>query len=125
MLRVLLDENNDLPPGGPRLVGGVASAAVALRAVFSTQAGEWPFNRTFGMMWRQAVFGKFFNAAITSQATAATANTVPEITPVVGNQVTLDTIEGADDRQVNIAVNDIRLRAGGAEPFTFTVTTSF
>jgi hypothetical protein len=128
MLRVLLDENNDLPPGGPRLVGGEQSAAVALRAVFSVQAGEWPYDFRFGMLWRQAVFGKFFNAATTSQMVAAAANTVPDITPVVDSQITIDTTTQAEWRQANITVEDISLRSD-TEPvpgqFSFSISTAF
>jgi hypothetical protein len=126
MLRVYLDHNNDLPPGGPRLCGGpgaldiidedgrsqridsrLASAAVALQAVFGTQAGEWPFNLTFGMRWRQEVFGKYFDANATAQVVAATANTVTDIEPVTSEAITLDTLTQADARQVNITIDPV------------------
>jgi hypothetical protein len=126
MLRVLLDENNDLPVGGPRLVGGAESAAVALQAVFSVQAGEWPYNLLFGMPYRQALFGKFFNAATTTSFVAATANTVPDIVPVGDTQITIDTTTNADARQADITINNIGLRGNGlVQPFSFAITTSF
>lgn len=126
MLRVLLDENNDLPAGGPKLVGGEQSAAVALQAVFSVQTGEWPYNLTFGMPWRQAVFGKFFNAATTTSFAAVTANTVPDIVPVGDTQITIDTTTNADARQVDITIDNIALRGStDVQPFTFSTVTSF
>lgn len=122
MLRVMLTEDNDLPPGGPRLVNGLDSAAVALQAVFGTQAGEWPFNLLFGMRWRQEVFGKYFDSNATNQAAAATANTVPDIQPVTGNQITLDTITQADARQVDITIDDILLRTATGAPASLTIS---
>jgi hypothetical protein len=122
VLRVMLDENNDLPPGGPRLVNGLESAGVALQAVFGTQAGEWPFDLLFGMRWRQEVFGKYFDANATNQAAAATANTVPDIQPVTGNQITLDTTTQADARQVDITIEDIQLRTTTGAPASLTIS---
>lgn len=122
MLRVMLTENNDLPPGGPRLVNGLDSAAVALQAVFGTQAGEWPFDLLFGMRWRQEVFGKYFDSNATNQAAAATANTVPDIQPVTGNQITIDTTTQADARQVDITIDDILLRTATGAPATLTIS---
>lgn len=126
MLRVYLDSDNDLPPGGPRLCGGpgvvdiidadgrsqridsrLASAGVALQAVFGTQAGEWPFNLTFGMPWRQEVFGKYFDANATAQIIASTANTVPDIEPVASDAITIDTTTQADQRQVDITIDPV------------------
>jgi hypothetical protein len=122
MLRVMLDEDNDLPPGGPRLVNGLESAGVALQAVFGTQAGEWPFDLLFGMRWRQEVFGKYFDSNATNQAAAATANTVPDIQPVSGNQITIDTTTQAEVRQVDITIEDIMLRAATGAPATLTIS---
>lgn len=127
MLRVALDENNDFPPGGPKLVGGVESAGVALQAVFSVQRGEWRYNLLFGMAWRSAVFGKFFNESTTAQMVAATANTIPDITPVTERQVAVDTVTDAAWRQANITINSISLRgtSNAGELFSFATTTSF
>lgn len=108
MLRVLLDENNDFPIGGPQLVSGMDSAATALRATFSTQTGEWPFNKTFGCPWRGSILGKFFDPATTSSICAAVANTwVPDIQPITGNQITIDTIINATQRQVDITIDAV------------------
>lgn len=126
MLRVYLDADNDLPPGGPQLCGGpgpfdvinadgvterlnsaLASAGVALQAVFGTQAGEWPYDFTFGTPWRQEVFGKYFDATTTAQIMASTANTVPDIEPVASNAITIDTLTQADARQVNITIDPV------------------
>lgn len=126
MRRVLLDANNDLPPGGPRLVDGVESAGVALQAVFSVQAGEWPYNLLFGMRWRQEVFGRYFDENATRQFCASTANVVPDIQPVIGSQIAIDTTARADVRQANITIDDIFLRtATGAAPFSLTLTAIF
>jgi hypothetical protein len=128
MLRVLLDENNDIPPGGPRLVDGEQSAAVALQAVYSTQAGEWPYDLRFGTLWRQEVFGKFFNAATTSQVIADAGNSwVPDIVPMTDAQITIDTTTQAEFRQADITVDDLALRSSTpvAGLFTFTISTNF
>ena len=128
MLRVYLDADNDLPPGGPRLCGGpgaidvinasgvverqnsaLASAGVALQAVFGTQAGEWPYNLTFGTPWRDEVFGKYFDSTTTAQIVASVANTVPDIEPVTSNQITIDTLTQADARQVNITIDSVQV----------------
>jgi hypothetical protein len=52
VLRVILDEDNDIPNGGPGLGQGIDSVASALRAEFSTQTGEWPYDKTFGCPYR-------------------------------------------------------------------------
>lgn len=110
MLRVILDDDNDLPAGGPKLGNGIESARTALQAVFSVQAGEWPYNLVFGMRWRQEVFGKYFNASTTQQLVALTANTVPDIEPVTSSQITIDTTTYADVRQANITIDPVYLR---------------
>lgn len=107
MLRVILDDNNDIPVGGPVLGTGIDSAASAIRSVLSTQAGEWPYDLTFGVMWRGAVFGKFFDAAATRSLLAATVNTVPDIEPITAAQITIDTVSLADARQANITIDDV------------------
>lgn len=107
MLRVILDENNDLPDGGPRLGAGLASAATALQAVFGTQQGEWPFNKTFGCPWRNEILQKFFDPGATRSIMASTANTVPDIEPVASTQITLDTTTQAEWRQVDITIADV------------------
>ena len=107
MLRVLLDENNDLPIGGPVLASGMDSAATAIQAVLSTQQGEWPFDLTFGVAWRGAVLGKFFDPADTASLVAASINTVTDIEPVTAAQINIDTTTQADVRQANITVDDV------------------
>jgi hypothetical protein len=110
MLRVLLDENNDLPPGGPVLVDGIDSVATGMRAEFSTQAGEWPYDFTFGLQWRGAILQKFFDPAATRSLIAAKANTfLPEIDAVSGAQVDIDTTTFAAERQVVITLSDVRV----------------
>ena len=120
MLRVLLDENNDFPPGGPVLVDGIDSAATALRATFSTQAGEWPFDKTFGMRWRGPVLEKYFNPAATRSECATVANTVSDIEPVVGSQITIDTLTNSAARQVNITIEGVTV---GEEQTDLTIST--
>lgn len=108
MLRVLLDDDNDFPPGGPRLVDGVDSVASALRAELSVQAGEWPYDKTFGVDWRNEILQKFFAPAASSALLATTINgLVPEIEPVSGAQIEIDTASQADARQVTITVSDV------------------
>jgi hypothetical protein len=107
MLRVILDENNDIPNGGPFLKSGIDSAASALRAEFSTQAGEWPFDKTFGCPYRGAIFNKFFDAGTTASLCAAVANKTPDIEPVTANQIIIDTTTNAAARQVDITINNI------------------
>ena len=107
MLRVLLDENNDFPPGGPKLGNGIASVGTAFQAVFGTQQGEWAYDLTFGMPWRSCVFGKYFDAGSTLSIVASVANTVPEPEPVSANQISLDTTTNADARQVDITISDV------------------
>lgn len=107
MLRVILDENNDIPIGGPVLASGMDSAASALRAEFSTQTGEWPYDKTFGCPYRGAIFGKFFDSAATNSIVAAVANKTPDIEPVTGNQITIDTTTNAAARQVDITINNV------------------
>lgn len=107
MLRVILDADNDLPPGGPVLASGSESARTALQAVFGTQQGEWGFDKLFGTPWRPAILRKFFDAAATRAIMANTANTVPDIEPVVGAQVLIDTTSQAAARQVDITIEDV------------------
>lgn len=122
MLRVILDENNDIPEGGPVLGDGIDSAATALRAEFSTQQGEWKYDKiNFGFPWRNEVFGKFFDPATTSSFVAAVANRTPDIEPVTGNQITIDTTTNADARQVDITIINITV---DGESQDLTITTS-
>lgn len=108
MLRVRLDEDNDLPDGGPVLVTGMDSVATALQAVFGTQQGEWPFDFTFGCPWRNAILQKYFDPGSTRSIVATIANgLVPEIEPVVGSQVEIDTTTQAAERQVTITIDGI------------------
>lgn len=108
MLRVILDNDNDLPPGGPVLAAGMDSAATAIRAELSTQAGEWPFDKAdFGMRWRGIVLVKYFDAAATQAWIAATVNRVPDINRVTSTQIAIDTTTGAVARQATITINDV------------------
>lgn len=119
-LRVILDENNDLPPGGPVLAGGAPSARVAYQAVFGTQAGEWRYDFTFGTQWRNGILRKFFNPSTTRSLIAATANTVPDGQPITSSQVALDTTTNANFRQVDIELGPIVI---DDEPVTISVST--
>lgn len=107
MLRVLLDANNDIPPGGPELVSGIDSAAVALQAVFGTQQGEWVYDLTFGTPWRDEILQKYFDAGTTRSICARVANTVPDIEPVVSAQIDIDTTTQAANRQADITLNNV------------------
>ena len=110
MLRVLLDANNDLPEGGPVLATGVESVRTGMQAVFGTQQGEWPFDFRFGTPWRNAVLQKYFDPSSTRSIMATTANSLrPEIEPVNGTQIELDTLTQADERQVNITLSDVQV----------------
>lgn len=107
-MRVQLDENNDLPDGGPVLVTGMDSVATAMQSVFGTQQGEWPFDFTFGCPWRNEILQKYFDPGSTRSIVATIANgLVPEIEPVVGSQVEIDTTTQAADRQVNITIEGV------------------
>lgn len=85
----------------------MASAATALQAVFGTQQGEWPFDFTFGCLWRNEILQKFFDPAATRSLMASTANTVPDIEPVASTQITIDTTTNAASRQVDITISDV------------------
>lgn len=122
MLRVQLDANNDLPEGGPKLVTGVDSVATALQAVFGTQQGEWAFDFTFGCPWRDAILLKFFDPGTTRSIMARITNgLVPEIEPVIGSQIEIDTTSQAANRQVNITINDVRVNG---QQLTLALTTT-
>ena len=69
-LIVALDENGDLDltGGGPRLVGGLEGGRSALIYRLGTQAGtsrsdpgEWKYDYSYGVLWRQAIFGSYFS----------------------------------------------------------------
>jgi hypothetical protein len=104
MQRVDLTEDNDLPQGGPRLVGGLRSAVVALQTVYSVQTGTWPYNYLFGTRWRGPILRKYFDPTTTREALAVASRQVPDIVPVNSNQITLDTITMAEFRQVEIGI---------------------
>jgi hypothetical protein len=106
--RVILDDDNDIPIGGPILASGIDSAATSLRAEFSTQLGEWPYDKVnFGCPYRGPIFGKFFDAAATNSICATVANRTPDIEPVTAQQITIDTTTNAAERQVNIDIANV------------------
>ena len=107
MLTVALDESNDIPAGGPKLVTGMDAVATEIRAVLSVQAGEWAFDLDFGTRWRDVVLTKFFDASATRAMLAATVNTVAGHEPVTPEQISIDTATLADVRQVIITINDV------------------
>jgi hypothetical protein len=101
-------EANDIPLGGPTLGSGIDSAATALCSEFSTQQGEWPYDKAFfGFPYRQAVFGKFFDSNTTASFAAAVANRTPDIEPVTAAQITIDTTTNADARQADITIANV------------------
>jgi len=134
VLRVILDDNNDFPvgvmgddgvyvPGGPVLGTGIDSYATAVRSVLSVQAGEWPFDLTFGTRYRSVVLVKYFDAAATRAMLAATINTVPDSdVPVTPAQITIDTVSLADVRQANITVDDVVIDGETVDTLNFTTT---
>lgn len=123
MYRVILDENNDIPDGGPILAIGIDSAATSLRAEFSTQLGEWPYDKAnFGCPYRSPIFGKFFDAASTNSICAAVANRTPDIEPVTAQQISIDTTTNADARQVNIDIINVTV---DGDQFDLTLQTTF
>jgi len=120
VLRVILDANNDLPSGGPKLAEGAESVRTAYQAVFGTQQGEWRYDKTFGTQWRPVVLRKYFDATATAQLMARTASTVPETPNVTQAQVDIDTTSSADFRQADITIEDVVI---GGETVTIVVTT--
>lgn len=120
MLRVILDENNDLPVGGPRLASGRESVRTAYQARFGTQQGEWRYDKTYGTPWRPVVLRKYFDSNATAQLMASTASGIPETPNVTQDQVALDTVTNADARQVDITISGVRFGNDTAE---ITVTT--
>lgn len=107
MLRVDLTETNDLPPGGPKLVGGLRSAVVGLQTVYSVQTGTWKYNFLFGTRWRGPILRKYFDPATSREALAVASRQVPDIVPITSNQISLDTITMSEFRQVNIGIEGI------------------
>lgn len=113
MQRAILDENNDFGDEGPQLGEGLPSAATALQAVYGIQRGEWGYNHTIGMPWRNGVFGKYFDAGGTLSIIAETGNSIrelvpfPDIFPITAAQITLDTASLADERQVDISIANV------------------
>jgi hypothetical protein len=122
VLRVILDEDNDIPNGGPGLGQGIDSVASALRAEFSTQTGEWPYDKTFGCPYRNAIFGKFFSPGTTASIAAAVANKTPDIEPVTANQISVDSTTNAAARQVDITIDNVIV---DGDQFDLTLTTTF
>lgn len=116
-------EANDIPYGGPVLGSGMDSAATSLCSEFSTQQGEWPYDKQFfGFPYRQEVFGKFFDPNTTNSFCAEVANRTPDIEPVTTNQVIVDTTTNADARQVDLTIVNVTVD-GEQQDLTLQTTT--
>ena len=105
-----LDENFDLDVrGGPRLVRGALAAAGALYYRFSTFAGdsranpgEWVYDYAYGVPWRTAVFGRYFQRDEIQAVLADTATRTTGVGPVAPSQVALTTNPETRRAQVEI-----------------------
>jgi hypothetical protein len=113
-LAPLLTQEGDLSleGGGPRLASGVEAARGALFYRFSTFAGtsrddkgEWHYNYTYGMPWRSAVLGRFFDEGDTRAVCADVATRTTGVQAVASYQVELSFLP--DQRQINITINNL------------------
>lgn len=81
---------------GLRLVSGAEAARGALYYRFSTFAGtsrenpgEWRYDYNYGVLWRTAVFGRYFKSDETQAILAEVASDTTGVGPTSPNQVSL------------------------------------
>ncbi len=117
----------DLSGGGPRLVKGVDAAAGALVYRFTTFAGtgqvdrgEWAYDYAYGMTWRSAVLGRYFDEGPTRALLADVASRTTGVGPTSADQVTITTEPVT--RTATITIDRIRIgNSVSAEPVTISV----
>lgn len=118
-LALALTEDGDLDVrNGPRLVRGADAARGALYYRFSTQAGtsrddpgEWVYDYTYGVPYRQAVFGRYFQTDEIQALLADVASSTTGVGPTSPDKVSLTT--NPRTRRAAIRIVDIPLLTGG------------
>lgn len=91
-------------PRGAVLTTGLEAAANLIRGLFLTRAGEWPFDLSAGIAWRDFIIGNTDPATIAGYL-ADEVNAIPGVASVDPSniRVTLD----ADTRRARIEVTVI------------------
>jgi hypothetical protein len=117
-LAVLLTEDGDLDVrNGLRLVSGAEAARGALYYRFSTFAGssrqnpgEWRYDYTYGIQYRDEVFGRYFQTDEIQALLAEAASATTGVGPVAPSQVSL--VTDPRTRRAAVQIVDIRLLNG-------------
>lgn len=112
-LKQTADGSLDLSGGGPRLVSGAEALQAAMFNRLSTQAGEWVYDKTYGVPWREVVLRRYFSAGETAGILAATASLATNAARVSATQVDLTT--NSVTRRVEIRVRGVRVRGSDLE----------
>jgi len=103
---------------GPRLVGGAEAARGALYYRFSTFAGtsradpgEWSYDYLYGVPYRQAILGRYFQTDEIQAVLADVASSTTGVGPVSPDQVSL--IVDPTTRRADVRIVDVPLLASG------------
>ncbi len=118
-----LDDDGDLNLQnglGPFLVSGVDAVKCFLFARFTTQAGEWGYDKTFGMPYNEAVTGRYFDDVAVAGIYADQATHTPGTMPTSIHSITFSI--DPETRKLSPLISPVRLAVTG-EPFDYQVPT--
>ena len=97
-LALLENGDLDLRSGrGPVVVSGARAAQSFLIAIFNTNAGEWGYNRDFGVSYNTGVLGRYFDDTASAGIYAAAASSAPGVAPVPTSAVTFFEADSSTD----------------------------
>ena len=115
-LALTADGGIDLRGGcGPKLVSGVEAAQAFLIARFRTNAGEWGFNKSWGLPYNDAILGRYFDDIASAAIYADQASQPRGIAPVPLGAVTFAV--DPSTRELRATISPVRLLTG--ESFAF------
>ena len=90
---------------GPILVDGAEAAQAQCIALSRTSQGEWAFNKDFGIPFDDALLGRFFSDATTSQLLAAEYSDLSAVATVAADAVTF--AEDPESRKLTYTIDPV------------------
>lgn len=119
-MTLALTESGDLDLRGglgPVVVSGAEACRSFLLAIFYTQAGAWPFNRSFGVPYQDEILGKYFDDVAAAAIYADAASNAPGVATVPSSSVTF--VVDTRTRQLSATIDPVITLSG--DSFSFEV----
>lgn len=120
---IALDDSGDVDLNGglgPSLVSGVDAVRSFLIARFNTQAGEWGYNKDFGLPYNEAILGKFFDDVAAAGIYAQQVSRAPGVLLVTSGAVAFS-LE-PNTRKRSAVIDPIYVGSLTDDPMSFEVT---